>query len=422
MMAAELLTAVMRHIGRFDLDPYPAPQLPPSIQSSSLTLYLHVPFCAQLCPYCSFNRYVYSEAEAHAYFAGLRREIDMAARIGYPVRALYIGGGTPTILPDELARSIDYAADRFPIQQVSAETNPNHLTPQIFEALGGRINRISVGVQSFDDGLLARMHRLAPYGSGVEIMGRLLEAEGHFDTLNLDLIFNLPGQSESQLRHDLRCALESGANQITTYPLMVSPSVASTMRHSMGEVDMGREHEMYRVVEEALNGPLTPVSVWTYNKGTQALLDEYIVDETEYVGLGAGAFSYLNGTLFTNYFGIGDYLRRVMNGAMSVQKYQVLSPSDQMRYALMTSLHGLRLDKAAWATRFGAPVERSMWAELGFLKAAGAFSVDDDREIRLSETGRYLLLVMMREFFIKANDLRDQARVGVNGSAQPAQA
>jgi len=108
-----------------DLDRLPAPP-----DSPGFVLYAHVPFCERLCTYCSFNRFIYKEDRARAYFSSLRDEMRMVRTLGYDFASLYVGGGTPTILLDELAETIDLARELFPgILEVSAETSPNHLGP-----------------------------------------------------------------------------------------------------------------------------------------------------------------------------------------------------------------------------------------------------------------------------------------------------
>ena len=129
-------------------------------------LYMHVPFCERLCPYCSFNRFPFSEDLAIPYFESMRKEMLMLKKLGYDFESLYIGGGTPTIMIDELCETIYLSRASFSIKEVSSETNPNHLIPSYLDKLQGRIQRLSVGVQSFDNDLLKQMDRCEKYGRG----------------------------------------------------------------------------------------------------------------------------------------------------------------------------------------------------------------------------------------------------------------
>jgi coproporphyrinogen III oxidase-like Fe-S oxidoreductase len=183
----------------FSDDPKPVAGLPGPVAGRPYMLYAHIPFCERLCPYCSFNRFPFRDETARRYFKNLRDEMRMVAALGYDFPALYIGGGTPTILIDELVQTIDLARELFDIKEVSTETNPNHLIPEILEPLKDRVQRFSVGVQSFDDGLLKQMDRYDKYGSGAEILERIQSINGFFHSLNVDMIFNFPSQTETHL-------------------------------------------------------------------------------------------------------------------------------------------------------------------------------------------------------------------------------
>jgi coproporphyrinogen III oxidase-like Fe-S oxidoreductase len=396
-----------------------------ALQNRGYMLYAHVPFCERLCPYCSFNRYPFDEQRARAYFAALRQEMQMLERLDYDFDSMYIGGGTPTILPDELCATIDYARKLFSIKEVSCETNPNHLLPKWLDLLEGRVQRLSVGVQSFDDGLLGQMQRLDKYGTGMEILERLQTTHGRFLSMNADMIFNFPSQTAETLIKDLAFVLESDVNQTTFYPLMASPSVERSLAATVGRVDYRREAEFYQIICEVLTGAASGAgpaphfnfgSAWTFNANhpdaAGNMIDEYIVDYEEYPAIGAGGFSYLDGSLYVNTFSVDEYIKRINSGKMSVVGTKSFSKRDRMRYRLMMQLFGLHLDQRQWRQDFGVSPAQGLPAEYSFFKAAGAIVADKHQPefLTLTPKGRYLLLAMMREFFIGVNGLRDQAR------------
>ena len=160
---------------------------------------------------------------------------------------------------------------------------------------------MSVGVQSFDDGLLRRMCRYEKYGSGAEILERLQETAelGIFKTLNADMIFNYPTQTREMLRYDLEQILKCGCSQVTFYPLMVSPAVRGTLTKALGKVDYSREREMYEFICGMLTGgPNAPFrfgSAWTFSRTEGTMIDEYVVDYEEYAAAGSGGMSFLDG-------------------------------------------------------------------------------------------------------------------------------
>ena len=403
-------------------------------------LYAHVPFCERLCPYCSFNRFPYAEDRARPYFANMRKEMLMLKDLGYDFDSLYIGGGTPTILLDELCDTIDLARETFSIKEVSSETNPNHLIPSYLDKLQGRVQRLSVGVQSFDDGLLKQMDRYDKYGCGQEIMERIQDASPYFVSMNADMIFNFPAQTEEILISDIERVIESGASQTTFYPLMASPSVEKSLARTVGKVDYAREQRYYEIICELLTGELPGVeiaggvagaqgerglfehgSAWTFNRrgtdaaGDDAMIDEYVVDYEEYPAIGSGGITYLGSNLYVNTFSVKDYNFAIESGRMSIMGKTTFSKRDRMRYRFMMQLFGLRLDKRAFEHDFGCSVEAGLPVEMAFMRAAGAFATDNADELTLTPKGRYLVVVMMRQFFIGVNSLRDQARAALTG-------
>ncbi|MHB8203135.1 MAG: radical SAM protein, partial [Desulfomonilaceae bacterium] len=166
----------------------PAPE-----DDASYLIYIHVPFCEELCPYCSFNRYIFEKDLAEQYFRALNLEIQMYKDMGFDFKSVYVGGGTPTVMPREISSLLTGLRKNFGVEEVSLETNPNHLTDEIVQVLvDSGVNRLSVGVQSFDDYMLKQMSRYHKYGSGNEIKDRLSRVLGRLDTLNVDMIFNFP--------------------------------------------------------------------------------------------------------------------------------------------------------------------------------------------------------------------------------------
>ena len=412
MLAERILTAVLRRTNRrvLSLDVSADLSLPPPRPGREYLLYVHVPFCQRLCPYCSFNRFPFAEEPARAYFRSLRHEMRQVADLGYDFPSVYVGGGTPTILVDELCRTLDLARELFHVREVSSETNPNHLIPEVVDPLAERVQRFSVGVQSFDDRLLRQMDRYDKYGSGEEILERLHQVAGRFHSLNVDMIFNFPSQTRRSLRRDVEFLRRSGANQTTFYPLMTSPAVRRALARTVGPVSYVREHEYYQILCDGLQGAFEPATAWTFSRKAGGMIDEYIVDFEEYVGIGSGAFSYLDGSIYANTFSLQEYSAAIDAGRSPSTAGRRFAQKEQMRYGLMMGLFGLELDKGAFREHFGVPIERGLWSELLFLRRAGAFARDDDVALTLTPTGRYLLVAMMREFFAGVNNFRDQAR------------
>jgi len=372
-------------------------------------LYVHVPFCEKLCPYCSFNRVAFDEGLCRRYFTALRKELRLYRDLHYDFRALYAGGGTPTIIMEELLETLSLARELFSIAEISVETNPNHLTAENISHLRrAGVNRLSVGIQSFDDTLLKAMGRYDKYGSGREIMERLNTASGRFDTLNADMIFNFPRQEEASLRRDIAMLLDSRIDQITWYPLMVSDSTRRAVARTLGEVPFGREMRFYDIIVEGLRGEYGFSSAWCFSR-KKSMIDEYIVDYTEYAGLGSGSIGYLQGRCYANTFDIVAYIHHLEKGHLPLMASRTFGRDDLVRYELIMRLFGGRLDLGPTLSRHGKRALVPLAASIIPFALAGGLRYRKGALVP-TRRGRYYWVVLMREFFTAVNNFRDYCR------------
>jgi coproporphyrinogen III oxidase-like Fe-S oxidoreductase len=408
MIIEAILRNYMRHqVRRLLAFPDTPGEEPPAVplpeDSTEYLLYLHVPFCEDLCPYCSFNRIRLDEQLAVRFFRALKEEMRRYRDLGYRFTAAYVGGGTPTVMPRELEAVLILARELWPIRSLSVETNPNHLTPEILGLLERcGVDRLSVGVQSFDDGLLQSIHRYHRYGSGAEIRGRLEAAQGRFRTLNVDMIFNFREQHEGLLRKDLQVLHDLQPDQITFYPLM-SP------RARRGPCS--REKRFYGLIRTELTVAYRPSTAWCFSRANAsgasrpALIDEYIVAHEEYAGLGSGSFGYLGGRLYANSFSVSRYIERLDRGLLPFAAARRYTPAQRARYDFLMKLFGGRLDLSELERRHGPKATRGLAPALTFLLLTGMLR-RQGRVLTLTPKGYYAWVTLMREFFIGVNRLR----------------
>lgn len=325
---------------------------------------------------------------------------------GYDFTGLYVGGGTPTILIDELEQTLAMATDLFGIREISVETNPNHLTPQNVTILNRcGVNRLSVGVQSFDDGLLKTMGRYDKYGSGASIAGRIKEMSGRFDTLNADMIFNFPVQTREILERDLDILIETGVDQVTYYPLMVSDSTRRQVEKSMGRVDFRREKDFYHILSRRLASSYRSASAWCFSRrGT--MVDEYIVDYDEYAGLGSGSIGYMDGRCYANTFDIPRYIETIARGEIPLMASRDFDTRQQAQYDFLMQLFGMEMDTASLNRKYEGRVFRYLWQEIIAFMLIGGLRYNRGT-LFLTDRGRYYWVIMMREFFTAVNNFRD---------------
>ncbi len=414
MMVDGLLGRVIRNAARRNLAFEPvgnATGLPRPAPTRRYMLYLHVPFCPSLCPFCSFHRVGFHRNQAARYFRALTDEVALAADAGFHFEEAYIGGGTPTVLPEALAELIALLRQRYGVARVSAETNPNDLVPDVLDRLADAgIDRLSVGVQSLDDALLLQMQRREKYGDSATIRARLKAAAGRVDTLNVDMMFNFPAQTERMLDRDLELLTDDiGAAQVSWYPLMSSNPTRRAMAESIGRVSYARERAMYRrIAGHMLSRGYSRSSAWCFSK-TPAMIDEYITQSDDYLGLGSGSFSLLDGTLYGSTFSIADYLQRVAGGRSGILRSRTLSERERMQYHLLVRLFAGALSLESADRSFGRPFTRTLLPEIAALRAIGAVRKVDGT-LRLTESGQYLWVLLMREFFSIVNEFRERMR------------
>ena len=373
-------------------------------ENTEPSLYIHIPFCKRLCPFCCFNRYLFDEDIARQYFKDLKKELEIYIEKGFIFSDFYFGGGTPTVLMDELTGFIDFLRSKFPVKQISLETTPREINPETIAALkNAGINRLSIGVQSFDPDILKSMGRLSP--ADEEIEKKLLMAEGQFDTLNVDFVFNFPGQSVKQFEADVARFKELGIDQATFYPLMASPHKKDAMERKFNRVNTSREKQFYDVIIRELHQKGYQAStVWCFSRGKR-MIDEYIVDYNDYIGIGAGSVSIVGGNFFVNSFSLEKYGEYINHGRLPVIGWRRLSEKEHLRYYLLTKLFGMKLDEDQFRRRFQADISQKLQIEMLFFKLFGL--VKGDGQVHVTTKGMYPVSVMMKEFFASLNTLRE---------------
>jgi len=381
----------------------------PRAPAKPCQLYVHIPFCEVLCPFCSFHRVRYNALKTAPYFEALRREIRLYHAAGFRFSELYVGGGTPTVDSDELLRTLALVRSLWPLRSISVETNPNHLQPETLRRYReAGVTRMSVGVQSFDDGLIEAMDRRERFGSAAQIRERLAAARGIFPTLNVDMIFNLPGQTGAMLDHDLDVLLALGVDQVSFYPLITAPSARHAMAKSMGHSDPRLRHAMYQRILARLLPAYRPASAWCFSRG-EGMFDEYIIDQQDYVGVGSGAFSYVGGAMYSTTFSLQHYCRRIESGQSGITQRRVLGLRERMRYDFLVRLFGGELRHDDIRKRYGRAFALLLAPELAAMRLLGATRHDADA-IRLTPRGMYCWVLMMAEFFNAVNAVRERMR------------
>lgn len=375
-------------------------------------LYAHIPFCKTLCSYCTFHRFLFKEHKAREYFINLRKEMDYVKALGYDFTSMYIGGGTTTILEDELIRTIEHARTLFPgIKEVSCETDPLQIATPTFRNLKGLVDRMSIGVQSFNDDILKMTERYDKFGSGALIYERLQEALELFPTTNVDMIFGFRGQNLEMLQRDMDLLVELNPRQITTYPLMVTSQTRKSVKQTIAAKGIELA-DQYAVIMNTLGNHYRQLTSWTFGRTHDEGFDEYVVDHDEYLGVGSGAFSFLGSSLYVNTFSLRRYNERIKAGMTGVERRRNFDKHAVLQYRLLLGLFSARLSRKYFREVHGVNLDKALFKEMLGLRIAGAVkdNPEDPDNLIVTDAGKFLGLVMMKAFYSGMDNVRAELR------------
>ena len=375
-------------------------------------LYAHIPFCKTLCSYCTFHRFLFKEHKAREYFVNLRKEMDYVKALGYDFTSMYIGGGTTTILEDELIRTIEHARTLFPgIKEVSCETDPLQIATPTFRNLKGLVDRMSIGVQSFNDDILKMTERYDKFGSGALIYERLQEALELFPTTNVDMIFGFRGQDLEMLQRDMDLLVELNPRQITTYPLMVTSQTRKSVKQTIAAKGIELA-DQYAVIMNTLGNHYRQLTSWTFGRTHDEGFDEYVVDHDEYLGVGSGAFSFLGSSLYVNTFSLRRYNERIKEGKTGVERRRQFDKHAVLQYRLLLGLFSARRSRKYFREVHGVDLDKALFKEMLGLRIAGAIkdNPEDPDNLIVTDAGKFLGLVMMKAFYSGMDNVRAELR------------
>lgn len=289
----------------------PGDNVPMPAPLARLGLYLHVPFCRTLCPFCPYNRFVY-QSDAFARFErAVHEEIDLYSPhlAGSRITSLYIGGGTPTVDLPGLLRIVRHLKNNFaPIPDICMELHPRYMDEQCLAALrGAGVTMLSIGVESTSDRLLQRIGRSHDGATALDAIGRARD-QG-FDAINVDLMFALPSQTQAEWEIDVARVLEAGADQLSTYPLFCFP--CSELGRQRGLAQMRQPPA--RTILEMLNTTdriahehgLHRCAVWSWIEANRKKFSS--VTRHYYVGFGPSASSMIGSHFYVNTLDVEAY-------------------------------------------------------------------------------------------------------------------
>lgn len=353
-----------------------------------MNLYIHLPFCRKKCHYCDFISYPgVSAPRVRRYLQALAWEMELVAAAFGPGKAvtLYLGGGTPTYLSDrELVELIAQVRSIFGIEdkiaEITLEANPGTVTLRKLKAVRtAAVNRLSLGAQCFSDKMLAAMGRVHKVKEIYQAFDWAREAG--FENISLDLIYGLPGQSLADWEDTLNQALALGPEHLSTYSLELAPETVWGRRWEAGKLHPAAEEEelaMYQRAREKLKAAgYEHYEISNFARpGFECRHNLVYWENRPYLGLGAGAASYWEGSRWKNHTSLEVYCEAVEKGDLPMAEREILSRRQQMAETIFLGLRLLRgLSLKEFKNRFGEDLVEVYKEEVERLTAWGLVEI-----------------------------------------------
>ena len=346
---------------------------------SALALYVHWPFCVSKCPYCDFNSHVRAEIDQDQWREALLADLAHEARLlpGRQLTSIFFGGGTPSLMePATVAAVIGAARDHWDASdniEISLEANPNSVEAARFGDLAAAgVNRVSLGLQSFDDDRLAFLGRAH---SAREGLAALEIAQRQFERVSFDLIYALPGDDEAGWSNTLDQALALGTSHVSLYQLTIEPGTRFAALHAAGKLeplDSDRAASLYEITAARTGEAGLPAYEISNHaaEGAESRHNLTYWRYGDYAGVGPGAHGRRGGTRTVRHRKPENFLSGLSRNGHGIAEEAKLDPREAADEALVM---GLRLaegiDILALERRFGLPLVQ--WSAVERLKASG---------------------------------------------------
>ena len=353
-------------------------------------LYIHIPFCRQKCFYCDFPSFAGRERYEADYTDALCRELAVQGVLyrekwGSP-RTIYMGGGTPSLLPiGLLAKILQAIADVFgdaADREFTVECNPGTVDAAKLRALrAGGVNRLSFGVQTFDDTLLKKIGRIHTGAQAREAMA--LARTAGFQNVSMDLIYGLPGESLAELERDLEAMVALEPEHISIYGLQLEEGTAFAKMQEMGRLmlpDDDTVERMYDTMTAFLPAHgYARYEISNFAKpGFESRHTLSYWQDVPYLGVGAAAHSYLEGQRYENVREIPAYIEGIRTGKGVRRQEETMTREIAMEEFAFLALRTARgIDRARFERRFGVPLEAVYAGAIAKLKRQGLLEADE---------------------------------------------
>ena len=376
-----------------------------SIQKHIPSLYIHIPFCVSKCIYCDFNSIVMKSQIVDEYLNTIENELQ-AINGKYSFTTVYIGGGTPTALNEiqlrKLLNIISKHVDVFNLNEYTIEVNPGTLNEEKILALKeSHIDRISIGIQSFNDKYLKLLGRIHTVKEAKDIFSSLREKG--LENISIDLIYGYSSQHLNEWKTDLRECFKLGPEHISAYCLTYesgTPLVEMMDSGKLEKLSEDEELDMYEHTNDFLSDKgYNHYEISNFAKpGKECQHNTVYWENREYIGIGAGAFSYINGERYSSIKNVKEYISAVKSRENLICFSEKLPQEKRASEILIMALRMTSgISKNEFFNRSGYNLTELFGTQLNILAQAGLINFDDER-IKLTRRGLSVADSVMMEF------------------------
>ena len=376
------------------------------MQTKPTSAYVHIPFCTQICYYCDFSKVFIKNQPVDSYLEHLIEEYH-----SYDIkklRTLYIGGGTPTALSaHQLAFLLEKLTDKLDLsylEELTIEANPGDLDQEKIAVLkGSPVNRVSLGVQTFNDRMLKQIGRSHSERDIYENIANLKKAG--FDNISIDLIYALPKQTMEDVKINVAKAIALDIPHMSLYSLILENHTVFMNRMRRGKLPLPKEDleaEMFEyIIAELEKAGFEHYEISNFSKpGFESRHNLMYWDNAEYYGIGAGASGYVYGVRYKNHGPIRHYLEAVEAGNARVQE-EVLTLKEKMEEEMFLGLRKKSgVSKKRFEEKFGISFEDQYGAVVSELSEQGLLVLDRDI-VRMTKQGLFLGDTVAEKFILE---------------------
>ncbi|MBC1434500.1 oxygen-independent coproporphyrinogen III oxidase [Listeria rocourtiae] len=371
-------------------------------------IYIHIPFCEHICYYCDFNKVFLEGQPVDKYVDLLIKEMEMVTekQVMKPVETIFVGGGTPTTLTEaQLTRLCSAVQRLFPIAkeaEFSFEANPGDLSVSKLQVMKDHgVNRLSMGVQSFNNELLKKIGRIHTVDDVYQSVNNAKQVG--FENVSIDLIFSLPGQTEADFEDTLTKALNLDLPHYSAYSLIIEPKTIFYNLMQKGKLLLpgeDAEANMYEMLMSTMEKHgRRQYEISNFAKpGFESRHNIVYWSNEHYFGFGAGAHGYVGETRYANYGPLKKYMQPLEKNELPIFQQKELTLKEKMEEEMFLGLRKVvGVDKAQFQAKFGQPLDTTFaraiekTIEKGWLESMQG-------SIRLTRRGRFLGNNVFQEF------------------------